>query len=90
MPTITPPTYLDSRIRDGMSAKEIGVAMAAKPMLVGQTLYRLAGEWYLARSPQADILAAADVVVQGGHWTEVSDEVYAGIIAAGFEPIVLA
>lgn len=82
MPTILPPTMLVGLSEFGKDRAERVVLRVASPMVAGKTLIKRNGIWYCKRYPADTELDMATYYFLGGHMYDISDALYAEIIAA--------
>lgn len=94
MPTITPATVPVGLSQHGKNAAERAVLRICSPMQVGKSLIKRGeGDWYCKQAPSQRELDGAVTYFLGGHIYDITDALYAEIVASvGPEclPIVLA
>ena len=76
-------------VRPGQTHAQQAIARIAGPMPTGVTVYRINGTWTAQRSPAQEQLDQADVILLGGHRTEITQEIYDEITDAGINLTVV-
>lgn len=84
MPTVTPcPTPYRRRSTTPRSTTSARLARHFGDVYEAPTYLRIDGVWRSVKTPSQDLIATADLMLQGGHATDISSTVYSEIIDAG-------